>query len=199
MIGGRKELKRRDGIWRLVLPKVMALALVAALLAAPAQAERDLEAQATCLAKQLRKHGGPEGGRASALKSHFECFPADPERFIALFEGPLAADHSAHLELFFAARPAAGERAWSAKAIGVLAGGAWRAGPQDLYADLLAAQIKARPAAPLDAASKLDDAALDAFWQALFGGAAGFRPDAAVCAGRESTRACAALVASTHP
>lgn len=177
-----------------------AMLLLAALLSAPAaQAERDLAAQAACLAKQLRKHGGPEGGRASALKMHFECFPADPERFVALFDlnpgatGVLAADHAAHLELFFAARPAAGERAWSTKAVAVLAGGAWREGPVDLFADLLAMQMEARAPALLDAAGKLDDAALASFWRALFGGAAGFTPDASVCAGRETLRACAAL------
>lgn len=100
---------------------------LAALLCAPAAlAERDVAAQAACLAKQLRKHGGPEGGRASALKLHFECFPADPERFVALFEGDgaLAADHSAHIELFFAARGAVRDRDWCEKALGASVGGA---------------------------------------------------------------------------
>jgi hypothetical protein len=180
------------------------LMLAALLLASPAAAERDLGAQAGCLAKQLRKHGGPEGGRASAMKAHFECFPADPERFVALFDtnanavGPLAADHSAHLELFFAARPAVGERTWAVKAVGVLAGGEWRAGAIDLYADLLLMQIKSRAPAPLDAAAKLDDAMLAAFWRALFGGAEGFKPDATLCAGRETQRACAMLAVPSN-
>ena len=172
-----------------------ALALAAALVAPPALAERDLAAQAACLAKQLRKHGGPEGGRASALKAHFECFPTDPQRFVALFDGtgPLAADHSAHLELFFAARGAVSERDWSAAAVGVLAGGAWRPGAIDLYADLLLLQLRARAPALLDAAARLDDAALESFWRALFGSQAGVRPDATVCAGREVQRACTVL------
>jgi len=176
-----------------------ALALAALLQAGPAYAERDIEDQAACLAKQLRKHGGPEGGRATALKTHFDCFPGDPERFLALFEtlpnaiGPLSADHVAHLELFFAARPAVGERAWSAKAIGVLTDHEWREGALDLYADLLALQLKERRAAPFDAIAKLDDAALTRFWQTLFGSVSGFKPDATVCAGRESSRACLAL------
>ena len=174
-----------------------ALALVAALLAPPALAERDLTAQAACLAKQLRKHGGPEGGRASALKAHFECFPAEAARFVVLFDGagPLAADHGAHFELFFAARGAVPEREWSTKAVGVLADGEWRAGPLDLYTDLLLMQMKARAPALLDAAGKLDDITLAAFWRALFGSEAGLKPDAAVCAGREGLRACAALAA----
>ena len=176
-----------------------AFVFAATLLAPPAFAERDLAAQAACLAKQLRKHGGPEGGRASALKAHFECFPDDPQRFVALFDGdvdaggPLVADHSAHLELFFAARGAVSERDWSAKAVGVLAGGEWRAGAVDLYADLLLMQLKARAPALLDAAGKLDDAALAKFWRALFGSAAGFKPDAAVCADRAALHACALL------
>lgn len=180
------------------------LMLAALLLASPAAAERDLGAQAGCLAKQLRKHGGPEGGRASAMKAHFECFPADPERFVALFDanasavGPLAADPSAHLELFFAARPAVGERAWSSKAVGVLAGGEWRAGAVDLYGDLLLMQMKARAPALLDAAGRLDDAALAAFWRTLFGGSEGFKPDATICAGRETQRACAMLAAPSN-
>jgi hypothetical protein len=173
------------------------LALATALVAPPALAERDAAAQAACLAKQLRKHGGAEGGRASALKAHFGCFPDDPQRFVALFdgEGPLAADHSAHLELFFAARPAVGERAWSTKAVGALAGGEWHAGAVDLYADLLLMQMKARAPALLDAAGKLDDAALAAFWRASFGSAEGFKPDPAVCKGRETQRACVVLAA----
>ena len=183
-----------------------ALALVAALLAPAAlaapqggaeAASAAVASQAKCLSKQWRKHGGPEGGRASALKAHFDCFPADPSRFVALFDGagPLAADHSAHFELFFAARPAIGERAWSTKAVGVLADGEWRAGPLDLYTDLLLMQMKARAPALLDAAGKLDDITLAAFWRALFGSEAGLKPDAAVCAGREGLRACAALAA----
>ena len=182
------------------MPRAAALlfALATLLFEPPAHAELDVSAQAACLAKQLRKHGGPEGGRASALKAHFGCFPVDPVRFGALFEGdgPLAADHSAHLELFFAARPAIGVRAWSTAAIGALAGGAWRAGAVDLYADLLLMQIKARAPALLDAAGKLDDAALESFWRALFGSAEGFKPDATVCSGRETTRACVALAAA---
>ncbi len=181
-----------------------ALALAAALVASPAlaapqggagAANAPIDAQARCLAKQLRKHGGPEGGRASALKAHFECFPADPQRFVELFDAgsPLAADHSAYLELFFAARGAVSEREWSAKAIGVLAGGAWRPGAIDFYADLLLLQLRARAPALLDAAGRLGDAALESFWRALFGSAEGFKPDAAVCAGREVQRACTVL------
>lgn len=101
-----------------------ALLVALALLVAPAApAERDLGSQAACLAKQLRKHGGAEGGRASALKAHFDCFPADAARFSALFEGdgPLAGDHSAHVELFFAARGAVREREWCEKALGASA------------------------------------------------------------------------------
>lgn len=183
-------------MWRMALA---ALVLGAALLAPPALAERDLAAQSACLAKQLRKHGGAEAGRASAIKAHFGCFPADPQRFVALFvgdvdaAGPLAADHSAHLELFFAARGAVPERDWSAKAVGVLAGGEWRAGAVDLYADLLLMQLKARAPAVLDAAGKLEDPQLTAFWRALFGSAEGFKPDEAVCAGREVQRACTVL------
>ena len=191
-----------------------ALALAAALVAPPAlaapqgsagAANAPIDAQARCLAKQLRKHGGPEGGRAAALKAHFECFPTDPQRFVALFvgdgdaAGPLAADHSAHLELFFAARGAVSEREWSASAIGVLAGGAWRPGAIDFYADLLLLQLRARPPALLDAAGRLDDAALESFWRALFGNATEFAPDAAVCAGREVQRACAVLTTLGAP
>lgn len=121
------------------------LALAIALLAAPAaHSERDLQSQAVCLAKQLRKHGGPEGGRASALKAHFVCFPADAARFSALFEGDgaLAADHSAHVELFFAARGAVRERDWCEKALGVSAGAA--SGPAaQLVAGLLREQKRA--------------------------------------------------------
>jgi hypothetical protein len=122
-----------------------ALLVLAALLHAPAAlAERDPAAQAACLAKQLRKHGGPEGGRASALKAHFDCFPEDAARFSALFEGDgaLAAVHSAHIELFFAARGAVREREWCAKALGASAGAA--PGPAaQLVAGLLREQKRA--------------------------------------------------------
>lgn len=192
-------------MWERRLPRSLLAALAVALLALPAAAEREVAAQAACLAKQLRKHDGPEGGRASAMKAHFECFPDDPQRLVALFDAasdgvaPLAADLSAHLELFFAARGAVSEREWSVKAVGVLVGGAWRPGAVDLYADLLVLQLKARPPALLDAAGRLDDAALGSFWRALFGSAAGFMPDAAVCAGREMQRACAVLTTLGAP
>jgi hypothetical protein len=181
--------------------RLAALALVIASLAPAAQADRDPAAQAACLAKQLRKHGGPEGGRASAMKAHFACFPDDPSAFVALFDagGPLAADLDAQLELFFATRGAVPEREWSAKAVGVLAGGEWRAGAVDLYAGLLKLQLKARAPPILDAAGKLDDAALASFWRALYGSATGIKPDPAPCIGRESQRACAALAAIARP
>jgi hypothetical protein len=170
------------------------LALAASLLAPTAAAERDAAATAACLAKQLRKHGGPEGGRASAMKGHFECFPDDPQSFITLFgtQGALVADHSAHLELFFAARPAIGERKWSAKAVAVLASGEPRPAAVVLYGELLALQLEARPPAVLDAAAKLDGITLAEFWLALQAGPVGTRVAAEVCAARAAHRACAA-------
>ena len=175
-----------------------ALVLALCCFAPPAHAERDLTAQAACLAKQLRKHGGPEGGRAAALKAHFECFPADGARFGALFtgDGPLVADHAAQLELFFAARGAVPERAWSAKAIGVLVGAHWERGAVDLYAQLLAQQMAERPAGPIDALSKLDQAVIDPWWRAFKGAPRGERNvDPRICSGRETTRACAVVAA----
>lgn len=173
------------------------LLLIATLCAAPnALADRDIEAQAGCLAKQLRAFSGSEGGRGSAMQAHFECFPADPQRFAALFEGagPLADRPAPHLELFFAARPSVSERAWSAKAVGVLAGGEWRAGIVSRYALLLRINIKARPTGPLDAAGRLNDSALVSFWRTLFGSEDGYLPDRSLC-GHRDNRACDVLAA----
>ena len=169
-----------------------AVALVAIGSAPAVHAAKDVAAQASCLAKQLRRHDGPEGGRASAMKGHFECFPEDPQRFVALFGagGTLTADHEAHLELFFAARPALGERAWSAKAVGGLAAAEPRTVAASLYSELLALQLEARPAALLDTVAKLDDVALAAFWSALQAGPVGARVAAAVCAERSAHAAC---------
>lgn len=171
--------------------------LLATLLVAPsALAKRDVASQAACLAKQLRAQNGAEGGRGAALKSHFDCFPQDPRRFAELFDGagPLADRPSPHLEMFFAARTSVSERAWSAKAVGVIAGGEWRRGIVARYALLLRINIKARPTGPLDAAGQLDDGALESFWRVLFTSQDGYQPDRSLC-GHRDNRACDALAA----
>jgi hypothetical protein len=173
------------------------LLAVASLVAPDAFADRDPLSQAACMAKQERLHGGGESGRGSALRAHFECFPDDQRSFERIFEGagPLAGESNAHFEMFFAARPSVNERAWAAKAVGVLAGGEWRPGIVARYALLLRINIKSRPSAPLDAIARYDDATIELFWRNLFGSDEGFQPDLSLCKGRDDSHACDVLAA----
>jgi len=178
--------------------RLRALALVVAVLSAPAAwAGRDAESAASCMAKQLRKVNGSEGGRLSAMQAHFDCFPDDPRTFSRIFDGagPLAANPSPHFELFFATRPSVNEREWAAKAVGALAGAEWSTGATARFALLLRINIKARPTAPLDAAARLDEPSIESFWRVLFGSAEGFYPDRSLCKGRLDNRACIKLTA----
>jgi len=172
------------------------LALALAVTIAPlAQAERDLASQASCMAKAARKQGGGEAGRGEALRTHFECFPDEPQRFSRLFEGAgaLAGDPETHFTLFFAARNLVSDREWSAKAVGVLVGAEWTPGTVERYALLLRLAIYQRPTGPLDYAGRLGDDALESFWRVLFGSRDGFAPDPALCKNRDELRACKVL------
>jgi hypothetical protein len=192
MFEARITADRSRRAWRAAL-----LCAAVAIVALPAQAARDVASQAACLAKAARKQGGGEAGRAEALRSHFECFPDDPQRFGRLFEGygPLAGDPETHFTLFFAARNLVSDREWSAKAIGVIAGAEWSPGTVERYALLLRLAINSRPSGPLDQAGRLDDERLESFWLVLFGSREGFAPDPAICKNRGELRACQALVA----
>lgn len=173
------------------------LAVAGTIIAPAAHAARDIGSQAACLAKAVRKQGGGEAGRAEALRSHFECFPDDPQRFSRLFEGygPLAGDPESHFTLFFAARNLVSDREWSAKAVGVIAGAEWSPGTVERYALLLRLAINSRPSGPLDHVGRLDDPLIESFWRVLFGSRDGFAPDHALCKNRDELRACQALAA----
>lgn len=174
---------------------VLALAGSGAASASSGVEKRDLNDQAACLTKQLRALSGSESGRGGALRAHFECFPTTAKRFSQLFEGwgPLADRPERHFDVFFAARGSVSEREWSAKAVGVIAGGEWSAGTVERYAQLLRLAIASRPTAPLDAAADYGEADIESFWRVLFGSRDGFASDPGVCRGRGGHRACEVL------